>query len=528
MEVIATEVHAMPSLPLAAPLRATTFAALATLTAALSGCGPTMREQARTAYVRGDYLGAVQLYDKILSSAPTDAEAIVRRTEARDAALRVMAQETRSERGAGKLDAAMGKLARALELRDQWRAVPSPPVAAALADEVTAASSHIDQQVARALTVGPFAAEAESLRHAALLRFGDLTARRERVEAAVRAAGHADCDRLSAMTSPQTPYWTWLVDRACAHWGGTRLTVPVLPHQRSGLEVTGGVIVGETLEVDTANPIATAGFLDAATAAFRDSLWYSPAAPEKLTGLLDGKLVALFSAEKISVSRDWTEQVPYTADEVVSESYQEPYDDTETYTEQVPYTEYQTTQEPCGTTTCTSSTPVTVYRTETKTRTVTRHRTAWRDVTQQVTRYRDEPRVFRYEAIDRKGRYASAIRLRFEAPLKQHVPYMLGNYKDSGVDHDARFAPAGVSPERANLMTLGGFLKQEQERYVTFLRDELAGHYQQRFCSASSYTLDAAAACAFRDPKQAPPPVHAALASALGPDEPFFMRALGR
>jgi len=54
-------------------------------------------------------------------------------------------------------------------------------------------------------------------------------------------------------------------------------------------------------------------------------------------------------------------------------------------------------------------------------------------------------------------------------------------------------------------MTLGGFLT----------RAELAGYYQQRFCTASAYTLDAAAACAFLDPRQVPPPVHAALVSAL-------------
>lgn len=95
--------------------------------------------------------------------------------------------------------------------------------------------------------------------------------------------------------------------------------------------------------------------------------------------------------------------------------------------------------------------------------------------------------------IQRDGRYASSLRARFDGPFRDLAPTITADFTASGVDHDASFAPAGVAPERANLMT-----------------------------------LESAAACAFLDPKRVPPPVHAALRSAFGADEPFAMRALGR
>jgi hypothetical protein len=244
--------------------------------------------------------------------------------------------------------------------------------------------------------------------------------------------------------------------------------------------------------------------------------------------LLDGKLVGIFTATPTTFSKDWYEQIPYEAIEQVEETYQEPYDDTESYTEQVPYTENQTTQVPCGDTTCPQTTPVTVYRTETKTRTVTRYRPATRWVAQQVTRYREEPRVFTYQGTRRTGRYLAAVRLPFEGSLQGFVPVLTNGFDAEGIDHDASFAPAGVSPSRANLLTLDGFVAQEAVRFADHLREQLAAEYRKRYCTASSYTPDAAAACAYLDPKQVPAPVHAALQAALGPDEPFVVGILGR
>jgi hypothetical protein len=105
---------------------------------------------------------------------------------------------------------------------------------------------------------------------------------------------------------------------------------------------------------------------------------------------------------------------PVTDHETVHESYQEPYDDTESYVEQVPYTEYRTRTELCGTATCTTSEPITAYRSERKTRTVTRHRTAWRTVTKAVTKYRSVPRSFHFEALEQIGHYASRLRVTFD------------------------------------------------------------------------------------------------------------------
>ena len=211
-----------------------------------------------------------------------------------------------------------------------------------------------------------------------------------------------------------------------------------------------------------------------------------------------------------------------------TESYQEPYDDTETYTESVPSTEYQTNSVPCGDTTCTETTPVTVYHDETRTRTVTKYRTAYRTVTTPVTKYRDEEREFSYDAIERSGTYTSSLRVHVTGELPETIATIASSFVQRGDDHDVTNAAAGVAPERANLPTTEAFVAREQARLGVALTAELDARWSATYCARSTYTIEEAATCAYRDASQAPPAAHTALATLLGGDEPFVAPLLAR
>ena len=53
-------------------------------------------------------------------------------------------------------------------------------------------------------------------------------------------------------------------------------------------------------------------------------------------------------------------------------------------------------------------------------------------------------------------------------------------------------------------MTFADFVAREQQRMRGRVLTALGEHYRRVFCSAPTFTLDSAAACAFFDPKDVP------------------------
>lgn len=469
------------------------------------GCQSSVRARAELAYAKGDYVGAAALYDQILAGDPGDGDAHVARARARNAAFRAIVVAAHTARIRGNFEASLGELKRFFELRRDWKIAPPPRFAEAAETELAVATAYIADTIGRALQTGPFAAEVALARHAPTLELAGLDDRRAELAAPIQRAGLAGCSELTASASPATPYWTWLVDRACAHWGGPRLVVPLLPHQLAALEVMGSV-AGARLDQN-------ASMRDSVGAAFRASVWYATSAPDHVRASLGGSIAASISSYPITLTAAWTESVPYTDYETSQESYQEPYDETEWYWEQVPYTDSDGT---------------TSYRSEYKSRTVTKHRTAYRTVTNPVTRYRDESRSFDYQATRSDGHYTSELQVRFDGPLAAVAPIVTSDFTETGIDHEVTHAKADVWPQRANLTTFATFVEREQAELRTRVSRELADHYRRTFCAASAYALDEAAACAFLDPKAVPQPVHAALRAKLGADEPHLMHVLGR
>jgi hypothetical protein len=476
------------------------------LTLPLVAC-TTLRDRADTSYARGDFLAAAATYDQVLAKDPGDAATHLRRAEARNAALRHLLSEAQAARQAGDGEAAAAALERLLAIRDGWRIQIEQRLAASLASALHAAAARTAAASATALaTTGPLAAERVAAGHPALLGDPELSADRAAIAAPIHAAGRAVCEALP--TDGGAPAWGWLRARYCAHWGVT-VASPPRSALSSGVRVA-GAIAGATAA-------QTARVTAALEGGLRASAWYAPDGAAPLPATLGGSLAAAFGSHAVARSAAWVEQVPYSADESHEESYQEPYDDTESYTESVPHTEYQSETHACGDTTCTDQVPVTVYSTEFKTRTVTKYRTAWRTVTTQVTKYRDEPRVFTYEATARTGDYASALEVTL--PTLAVTAQAQARFSAAGVDHDVTFAPAGVAPERANLMTLDDLATRAGDDLRDELHRRLDAAYAARFCAGDAYTRDQAAACAYLDLPSAPSAVHATLRAAFGGDE---------
>lgn len=463
----------------------------------LAGC-TSLRGKADAAYAHGDYANAAELYDQLVRGG--DQSAIPRRTQAREEELRVELYNVQAARAAGY--EFIGKLALLLDQRDTWQGDGAEPLAGGIAFEVAAASAKIGAQVAeRTDADGPLAGEDVASHYEKLLAHADFASARTLIQGRLAEVGRARCTRFAAVAA--TPYWQWLSARYCGHWQTAR-EVPALPDQRDGL-VLDGAIVGET---DAETSVLRGALADA----FKKTAWYAPNAGRGEQGTIDGKVAVHYSSRDVTLTASWTEQVPYTDYETTQESYQEPYDDTESYDEQVPTTEWVA----CGDTTC----PQTVYHTETKTRTVTKYRTAWRDVTTPVTKYRDEPREEDYHAIERSGSYASALHVQV-ADVSAVVE---ASSTESGYDHDVTIEPAGVSPSRANLSSHEEYAARVAASLADRLVEQLDAAYVQRFCGLPSFTLEQAAECAYAGAEHVPAAAQTTLAQVLGGEAPFLAK----
>lgn len=475
---------------------------------AMLGAGCTsLRDRAETAYTRGEYLRAVALYDQILARDPADRAAIARRSDARNAALRRMLAAI--ERAPP--DAAATQLTTLLDQRDAWRMTPgelavAPRIASAVAATTARLGDRVDDHTR---AEHPLVAGALLQRNATLLAHADFAATRDGLRARVTAAGRARCERLAAETATEA-YWTWLVDRYCAHWGASPLQVPALPYARSDL-VLAGAIAGETAGETAALHATLAG-------GFRETAWFAPNAAAAATGTVEGLIATAHAAHPIALSKQWSEEVAYTDTETVQVSYEEPYEESESYIDQVPTTEYQGSD----------STPTTVYHGELKWRTVTKHRTAYRDEQRSVTKYRTDWHTYDYAATERTSRYASVLALRIDGLPEPVVARAAIEFTKSGIDHDVTFTPASIVPQRANLPSHADFATAEHARLRAQLVRTLDERYAKLYCTAAHYSREAAAACAYRDAAHTPPPVRAALRASFGDDEPLLAPLLVR
>ena len=448
--------------------------------AVTAGCA-TVRGRAESAFEHERYLEAAELFDQLVIADPADADALAHRDAARDGAL---AQWKAGYHAAPNAEAAAGELRELLAHRDAWsRAID-------VRAEVDQTGMYLTGIVAaRTAAAGPLAAEALEHHYEPLLSRADFRARRAVLGAITAGAAEARCGALV----PETPYLTWIADRYCAHFGLARTDALPLPELRGGLVVDGSV-AGVTDAQRT-------NLASAVVAAFRASVWFAPGAPT-VAARLEGSVAQTVESHEVELAAGWTETVSYTEDEHTQEAYQEPYEDTE----QV----MVTNQVPCGDTTC----PETSWESHS----VTKYRTAYRDVTTTVTKYRDEPRVFRYRAMQSTQRDTAALRVHTELADAA----VDDDFVERGYDHDVTFAPAGVAPQRPDLLSQGQLVDREQGKLAAAMRAALDARFVAQFCAEASFTAETAARCLYGDPSHPPPGARAALAAVFAGDEPFL------
>lgn len=463
----------------------------------LAGCA-SLQKEAATAYTNGEYMHSVDLYDQALKDAPNDRELIAARAQARMAALRQLLFRGQAARANGDDVEAGGDLLELLRHRNAWGVTLDPRMAAPLAHEVASEQDYLDRKIALvAHRDGPLAAEALARANRGLLALGEFTQTHARANATLATVGQARCAELPA----DSPYLAWIHASYCTHFGTQEAWQPA-PNLKNGVDVTGAV--------DGAGD-----FAPAVRDGFARSVWFSPRADGALPATLTGALATQFSSQPVTLTKHYTVQIPYTDYETQQESYQEPYDDTESYSEQVP-----------STTTNADGTTSTTYNTEWKTRTVTKYRTAYRDVQVAVTKYRDEDREYNYNAVEEDGAYQSSLSVAFG---ELGVTVKTGrDFTQQGYDHDESFAPAGLSPERANLLTAGGFEAEERDALRTLVTQQLDAKYQALYCAAATFTVEQAAACSYLDPARVPDAARTALREVFGGDEPYLATLLKR
>lgn len=488
---------------------------------ASSACaGP--RKYADDAYSRGDYQDAAELYGQLAEASPDDDDLRVRRDEARSRSLLAAALRVRQARAESRSEAALRELVKLLDARDRWGLAMSPALHAAVADEIAWARRYVTSEVEALLAARrPLSAEsALSLRRAQLFP-ADFTALWAPLSAAVRRGAESAYRVAAPAAGEGGPYLARLIAAYGSHFGAGPAQAARLPHELSGFELSGDIAgLGAPQRAELEASIGRA---------LRASVWYGEGGA-RATAALRGVHSASFRSATRSIEQPWVENVPYEEREAYQAPHQEMYFDTELYSEQVPHTTMRTESYSCGSgsvsRTCTRSVSHLEYRTEMRHRHVTRWRTVYRTEWRTVTRYRPEPRVFRYSATQRRAEYRGDWSM--TAPLGPGRPLAVKLVADDhreGLDHDANFAPAGVSPSRANLPTSEQWADELARRFALELSHQLASCWDESFCREASYDGETAARCAYG--ANAPPEARAALAPVFGGDVDRVLEKLG-
>jgi hypothetical protein len=487
----------------------------------VAGC-ISARSRADAAFDRGDYVTAADGYAALAEQAPGDVALRNRRDDARRRALVMLATRVRRIQAANQPEDALPVLADLLSQRRRWPALDDAAVAHAVEAEVASAGSYMQNEIERLVIVRqPLAAEHAIAVWREQLVVSEFDPVWPALEQVARAGGDAICRAALPAEVDLSPYLSGLAAAYCAHFDVEARVPERLPHGVAGVAIA-GAISGMTEEQRERLEAALARLV-------RATAWFDAAADDTRARVaLAGEQAVAFGANQVELTAQWWESVSHMEQETYQEPYQESYQ--ESYTVQVPYTEYHTESYSCGfgtsTTTCTRSVSSTSYRSETQYRTAfrTAYRTAWRT----VTKWTQEPRYYKFHAVERVGNYSGAWNLAIDLggdvpPLKLRVA---DHDRRVGYDQDAEFAAAHVAPSRAHLPSFDDWFGRLLERLERTLPNQLARHWSTAFCQIPSFTAETAARCAYGGTP--PPAARAELARLYGPEVDLVMAQFAR
>lgn len=459
--------------------------------ASSSGC---LSRRAKRASDAGDHQRAVELYERAVARFPRHAKLRERLRDARrrqvDAELETVATLRRSGRGA----LATGRLEALLVQADSWELEPGQDKT--IEHEIEAAANR-DHAETRAVleAYGPLTAERTLPPVEALMHRDAYRRVREETVATLQDEGAMRCRTLGEQSREQ-PHLAWLVAFYCRHFDAPLAPSLPRPDACQALSFEGSI--------RGASPDETSRLQTAVEEAFRVSPLHDRRAPCRIHIVLSGSREDEHSVERVHQTAQWTEQVPYTATETVRVPHQVPYSATEYYTVQEPQTTTETYSYSCGfdpPRMCTGTRPKTTYRSVTKSRTVTKYRTEYRTETRSVTRYRAVPRVFEYDADRHTYVYRAEGSLFVQGPVDVHVPVTWNFERDaSGLEHQASFSPAGVSPQSPALPSRGSLFAEELQVARARVLTSMAQSFEARHCAHGPFDANRAAACLLARP----------------------------
>lgn len=489
------------------------------------GC-VTVRGRADDALAQGDYRHATELYGQVLADHPNDPEVkrqlIVAERGLLDEALdrANAAQHISSDEG---LRASL----EALETADRLHAESIDEARRArLKATVEFASDTLKSAIKEDTSRGrALAARARRTALNKWLARRELAALGPELDLEIAAAGVRTCERATKIASEgDQPFSLELVASYCKDVGGPLPGWKARPLLVSGVTFRGAI---------TGTPEDERAALErVAVGALERSVWYSAMATANATLDIEGSVSSTLTAEPTEIARSWVERVPYQTTETYREPVQVPYTVMETYTETLPYTTYEAHVESCSSGRggmCSVSRPVTRTRDVTRTRPVTRFRTEWAVRSRIVTRVREVPRVFRFKATKHAGHYQSSFVATMHLGPSLAPIVARDSREDARVayEHDAEFAPAGVSPERGSVPSATTWRQEQRERLGRELLRVLDVGWTSAFCNEAVGSLEEAARCAHGRPQPAPSAVRTHVAELFG-DDPELVLALPR
>jgi hypothetical protein len=184
--------------------------------AALSACASS---PAQRAFDQGEYGSAAKLADDEVKALPGDEGAIALRQRAREREVELRCANVDAILRGERSGDALGMFEVLRSEIELWGGVErlSVPLRARLAVSTKNVTSFVTSLADT--TPQPLAAELAVERGAPADLSGELAVARQDALSRVRVAGQKNCNRLRAMTPPETPSWNLVVARYCAHFG---------------------------------------------------------------------------------------------------------------------------------------------------------------------------------------------------------------------------------------------------------------------------------------------------------------------
>lgn len=416
----------------------------------LVGCS-SLRKDAAALLDRQEYGNALEIYEKILATEPTDAEALSGRTKSRVGLIQKELIEVRFLRMSGQQNRANETLKDILDRVKEWGIYPEGPVASTQFEEMTFAARAIEGEVEDALK------DQKAFKAASILRKWALLFPAERADVLVRlkektqVLGLERCQSWISSYKDQ-PFFMRFVLRACGLWRQHEDEPPKAP------ELFAWVEPRFRWAEFPSDPAFETLLKESLQAAFRESPWFEVSSDAVAFAQVEPKYSFSTQRSEVQLVHGYVVPVPYDSLELVE------------ITEWVPDDQTETVRDGLGN-----------VRTEVlrKTRMVSRKEM------RTVTRMRDEVQSIPYKAtqIEVDGHLAFDLRLQSSVFDEIRKTYSAREEKRL-VQHSNSSPEVRLSPSNPQVPVSFQVYSELTQRLSQEFRQELASLWRRQYCRA--------------------------------------------